>query len=470
MEDNLLKSLLNKVGSVLNGGSEIPSASKDNYIAWCSPGIPFQKADLKFAVKGINGKDSEETVELIRTAAEFSRFANSIPSSQVIGGTFEQNGSIVWDLYEQVLRFSRVPKDDMTEQEAQEIERLRKKLTVSKKVMVEDEETGDEVEKEIEVDSPKMKAYKAKMKVYEDAVMKYNALRIDALNTENKKAVMEFAMNGNLLYKRVEEAMDEWSGSGYKEEIEAASARIKQTSQRSMTLLKQNLQSRLERARLTDPSTNSEFCLTTFYPGNFIASDEGWTQFTFQHNDKATFLQDKHAETTVNAGLHWGLWKADANGKHSKDELHKNMESNDFEMKFKLTQVPLSRPWFSPEFLVNESWDWDQSVHQILSDGKTPPSGLMVAYPTTAVFIKDVEIRSSGIKDVYDEINRSLDAGGTVGWGPFSITTKHSQTSKEVKTRFDQATNTLTVEGMQLLAFKCFALPQAPNCKIKELV
>jgi hypothetical protein len=463
--DNLLKSLLNKVDEVLNGKSDISSVSKDNYVAWCSPGIPFQPEDLQFAVKGINGKTAGETADLIRTAAEFSGLVNSIPSSNVIGGTFAQNGSKVWEVYRDVLHFSKVANSELTDKEKEKIDKFRKLLVVTKKVtdIITDEE------KEIVEDSPMVKAYNEKMAAYNSAVMIYNNKRLTALNGENNHAVQDFAMNAGVYRSEVKRALSDWVATGFKEDIEKIGAYIHQVSQRSLMLLKEELQDNLEKAKMTDPTTGGDFYMTRFYPGNFINSDKGWTQFEFDSKSKSIYLNESHQSTNASANVSYGLFKLNADANHSKDELHTSMESDDFSMKFKVTQISLGRAWFSPDFILNEAWDWDQSIQKLLSDGKNPPFGRMIAYPTTAVFVKDVEITSSSIKNVKDEVKKSLEVGGTVGWGPFSLTARHKQNSTDTKTKDDSDNNTLKVEGMQLIAFKCFALPLTPNCKIENL-
>lgn len=460
---------MNKIDQILSGkgsGKELIQASKDNYVAWCAPGVPFQAADLAFAIKGINGATPEETVDLVRTAAEFSRLVNSIPSSNVIGGTFEQAGNSVWDIYADVLRFSKVPDNSLTDDEKAKIAKFRGLLVATKKVkdIITDEET------EIAVDSAMVVAYNEMMAAYQDAVLNYNNKRLSALNADTKQAVQDFTINGTLYRQQVQKAMNDWQGKGYKEDFEKIAAYIRHVSQRDMTLLKADLQDKFEKGKMTDPTSGGEFYMTSVYPGSFVNSDKGWTQFTFDAKSKDTYLKESHQSTGGSAGGFWSLFSFGANAKHSKDELKTSMESSDFEMSFKITQVPLGRPWFSPDFLTNNSWTWDQSIHKLLSDGLNPPTGRMIAYPTTAVFVKDVVIRSSALKETYSEIKSSVDAGGRVGWGPFSLSANHSQNSKEVKSSFNSATNTLTVEGMQLIAFKCFALPKAPDCQIENMV
>lgn len=466
MQDDLLKALLNKVDGVLTGGDEHVRPSSDNYVAWCSPGVPFQPKDLLFAVKGISGGSPEETRELVRNAAQFSRWANTVPSSNVIGGTFEGNGTMVWDIYDKVLRMSRVPETKLTPEEQAKIKKFQNALTVTKQVTDYDDD-GNEIKKEVPEDSPMMKAYKKKMAAYNNAVIAYNNKRLAALNAESNMAVQDFTMNADTYRSNVVSAMDDWVSEGKKLTVEKMLAFLQQTGQRDLSLIKRDLQDKLARGKMTDPAFNAEFYMTTLYPGSFINTDEGWTQFTFSSSSANTYAKETHASTSASGGLNWGLWRASASGGHTKDTNLGTMDASDFEMEFKVTQAPLGRAWFSPEFLINNAWTWDETLNKPLSDGQNPPKGQMIAYPTTAVFIKDVKIKSSRMSSLAETISSSLKAEASVGWGPFRFGSSHSQSSSETRTHFDKASNTLTVEGMQLIAFKCFALPKTPDCKIK---
>ncbi len=466
-QDNLLKALLNKLDGILTGGDETAAASSDNYIAWCRPGIPFQPEDLQFAVKGINGKDADETVDLIRNAAEFARCVNAIPSSNIIGGNFEQNGRLIWNVYADVLRFSKVSASGLTDEEKEYVKKFRGMLVVTKKKKdIFGKETGEEITE----DSPMVQQYNEAMAEYVAAVMEYNNKRLSALNADDKRSVQDFAQNAGNYRLMVKNAMNKWVSKGYKEEVEQMNAYIRQVSQRDMTLLKAELQDTFERGKMTDPTSGGDFYFTGLYPGSFIQSDKGWTKFTFASSNTDTYSKETHASTSWSGGFDWGLWSAKTEGQTTKDTSLGTMDSSGFEMEFKLAQVPLGRPWFSPEFLTNCAWDWDDASKAPLSDGKNPPKGQLIAYPTTAVFVKDVKIKSAAAHALNESVEKSLKTSASVGWGPFRVAANHQDSSKEVKCHYDAQSGTLSIEGMQLIAFKCFALPKAPDPKVSKLV
>ena len=78
---------------------------------------------------------------------------------------------------------------------------------------------------------------------------------------------------------------------------------------------------------------------------------------------------------------------------------------SDIEVSFEITQVLISRPWFYPEFFMNRGWTlrkgdgWELDMP---SDGNIPePNGTFIAYPTAALFVRNVTIKSKEIASAY---------------------------------------------------------------------
>ena len=98
-----------------------------------------------------------------------------------------------------------------------------------------------------------------------------------------------------------------------------------------------------------------------------------------------------------------------------------------------------------------------------LSNGAIPPEGQLVAYPTTAVFVRDINIDFKDVHNSESAFNSSLKVNASVGWGPFRISGSYTRNKSErtVNNSLDQ--QGLKVEGMQLIALKCATLPLSPN-------
>lgn len=468
MEDKLLVALLGKIQDVLSGENTV-TGSENDYLAWCLPGMPFQANDLEFAIKGLNGATGVETAQLNRNAFEFSRVANSIPEDGVINGLFDQHGTVLWNVYKDVLRFSQVPKDDLTKDQEEMLITLRNAL-ISKGVKYDILDIKKENPIETIEDSPMVKAYKEKFAEYMAAVMNYNSKRLSAMNAETPLAVQDFAVNGHLYEMQVRQALDSWVSKGYKEDVEKINAYIKQTSQRSMALLKAEMEARLNAALLKEPQSGSDYYMTSLYPGSFINTDKGWAEFVFSSASEKKYERESHHTTSTQAAFKFLLWSVQGGADNiQKDIIEGNLSSKDFLMKFKITQAVLGRGWFSPEFLTNQCWDWDQSQYGILSDGESVAQGRLPAYTTTAIFIKDIEIKSSALDSMNSTIETHVKTGASVNWGPFRLADAHNTDNKKMESSYDKKTQTLKIKGMQLIAFKCHKLPKTPDCKIGNL-
>lgn len=439
----LFEALLNRIASIM-GEKEGNNKNKSSFLSFYRPGIPFQPESLQFVGKGMTSAETttDEDNKIVNDWMSFSTEVNRLPTDNDPVYTPSENNLV--KIYENVLRFSKVPKDEITEEQKEKIVRLVKK-----------------VEKMTE-------AYDDGKAKYDIAVATYNQKRIEALVGTSKQASLDFSLNGKRYSSDMQKAMDSWVSKGYKNEYEKAVADINMLSRRSMNLVKRDLLSRFEKHKMMDVLTETDFYPVILYPSNFVNSDKGWTELTFTAKDIAHYQKESQSSTSGSVGLRWKLFSLKASGGYEKAEKHIAFDQNDFSVKFKITQATISRPWFSSDFVTNNLWKWGITNPGELSDGGDPPKGSMVGFPTTAVFVKDIEISSSDIKQRFDEIQKTITAGGSVGWGPFRIGANHKSSSKETNLKFNTSAGTLNVEGMQLIGYRCYQMPKTPNCQIKD--
>ncbi|MEG1909467.1 MAG: hypothetical protein RR190_00670 [Bacteroidales bacterium] len=439
---NPVEALLVKLSNILQGSkdSNLDTSSKANYIAWCRPGIPFQASDLQFAAKGLFSEDGEEAKKLLNSAANFSRIANSIPSNNLVDGSFEQNGKTLCDVFENILNNSKIAASSLSSEEKTKVEECRTFL-----------------------DNPTIiQAYNENMSAYQTAVARYEELRLDAVFEKNGKAVAKFASQGNGLKKNIETAMNTWISLGYKGEVEKKTAEIQQLNQKGLLSLKSKLVNNLESFKVVDPKTNETFFLSTFYPANFINDSNGWSNFTFNTKHSNKYTKDTLMEIKAAVSGMGKSWSFKVDGKYSDAYSLSEIENEEFEISFSLVQVPIGRPWLSPDCLLSGAWKWKTGSDD-LSNGENPAKGQMIAYPTTAIFIKNIAIKSLAMKDFNELKERTIEVNAEASFGPIKLSANFNDHRKEVKSTFDSETNTLKVDGMQLIAFKCFALPKCPN-------
>lgn len=471
-DQQLMKSLIGKLYQVLTGGNDIATPDSENFIAWCTPGIPFDPEDLMFAQKGLAGKDGDETRKLLAQAADFSRLVNFVPdpsgvySKEQQDTTFEQQGTLLWNVYSNVLQFSEVASGDLTEKQKEKMDRFQNHFSTTVIEEKEDVLTGEKKKEEKQVVGPVLKAYNQKMADYLSAATKYNNKRISALNADDSLIVTDWALNADNYSKLVKAAENEWISVGYKNEVEQMNAFIDQVTKRNLVRLKDQLQENLDRAVQTDLVSGAKFYNTTFVPAGFATGD-GWTKFSFSEDNVSTYDRSETNawETESSFGF---LLNANVSTNGEISSTEKTIDTTNFKMSFDIVQVPISRPWFSPEFLKNSAWRFAENKGMSpLSDGSKPPKGQLVAYPTTAVFVRNIVVNFKELHEKESTYAQAISAKADASYGIFCFSSSHSGSyNRSVEERkFDSKIGEqgLEVPGMQLIALKCSVLPQSPN-------
>lgn len=515
----LANTIMSKLYNVLTNGDDTVPPSSDNYFSWCTPGIPVEPEDLEFLAQGLTGivKKSavdamqpsaaaataaaggsppapseplspeqlnalmaQDTMRLYMQAENLSRLLDFVPD--VAAGTNGQfarmsvanNDGTLSDVYDYTLRMSQVMKVELPPETVAQIERLNGLL--KKTVKTKDIITEEEVE--TVTDSDLVTAYREKMAAYDAAALEYNARRIDALTATNSRAVHDWAINANIYRNKVRAAMADWQTAGHKADYEKIAAFFEQIGNRDMALLKQRYVEDLERARLTSPISGSDFFYTSLVPGNF-ATSTGWTRFGFSAGDYQSHSSSSYNWSRSSGGGGFSFFGIGGRGSHSSsqshEEYHGTFDSSHVNMSFEIAQIPIARPWFRTAFLTSHYWRFDQNNVVVkgdkLSDGGSPPSGKLPAYATTAIFVRKLSLgfgESHGFSDfVSNSKSKATSAGGFFAFGPFFAGGGGSHRSGSGDTRrshgFRFENNTMHIDGMQLIGFKCHLLPKSPD-------
>ena len=519
----LANAIMGKLYNVLTNGDDTVPASEDNFFSWNTPGTPIDPSDLEFLTQGLTGVVkraaadqmaaaaapaaaaagdggaaapaptagltpdqlnalmAQDTMRMYMQAENLSRLLDFIPDVAKLNNeqftrmaVLNDDGSLS-DVYDFTLRMSQVMKSELPADTQKQIEKFRGLLqkVVKKKDLITDEEVETIEPSELQ------NAYFSKMAAYDDAALEYNARRIDALTATNSRAVHDFAINANIYRNKVRAAMADWVSNGYKEDYEKIAAFLEQVSRRDMSLLKQQIVEDFERARLTSPVSGSDFFFTALVPGSFAASS-GWTRFGFSGGDYEVHKNSKSSSSAWSVQASGGFLgvfggHGGASGTESHSEFRGTFDSSHTSLSFEIAQIPIARAWFRPAFLNSKAWRFDQNnvttKNDKLSDGGSPPKGMMPAYPVTAIFVRKLALsfgQSSGFSNfVADHKQSAQGGGGALSFGPFFLGGSASHRSASGSTQRDYGykyeNNTMYVDGMQLIGFKCHILPKSPD-------
>ncbi len=531
LPSQLVSSVMAKLYDVLTNGDDTVPQSEDNFFSWAAPGIPVEEHDFDFLSQGLTGVVKKKAIDAMRNTAQpsagdgtataaaggggaaaapeattqpeltpalleqlraqdtaglymqaenLARLVDFVPdvakatNEQFVRLSVLNNEGSLSDIYRYILRMSQVMESELPAETKAKIEKFRGLLSVTtkKKNLVDDTET------EVSEPSPMAKAYFEKMAAYENAALEYNTHRINALTASEASAVHYWAINANTLRNRVRAAMSDWVSNGYKNEYEQISAFIDQVMQRDMALLKQEYRDDLERARITGLASGSDFFYTSLIPGNFAKSG-GWTEFSFSSGDFERHDSSNYSTKRWSAGASGGFLGFGASGggsrSRSHEEFHGKFNSDHFSLRFEICQVPIVRPWYKQAFLLSKSWRFDannpEAKGEIVSDGGAPPKGLIPAYPTTAIFVRNLKLslgHSEGFTDfVSNATSSSAGGSGFVSFGPFFAGGSYSRSSSSGNSQrdfgFTYDNQGMEVLGMQIAGFKCHIMPKSPN-------
>ncbi len=517
----LANTIMSKLYNVLTNGDTTVPPSADNFFSWCTPGIPIEPSDLEFLTQGLTGivkksavdamqpsaaaatlaagetpppppKPPEMTQEQLNTlmaqdtmrlymqAENMARLLDFVPD--VASGTngqfarmgVQNNDGTLSDVYDYTLRMSQVMKTELPPETVAQIERLNGLL--QKTVKSTDIITGEATESTVPSDL--VNAYFAKMSAYDSAALEYNARRIDALTATDSRAVHDWAINANIYRDKVRAAMADWEIAGHKQDYEKIAAFFEQVGRRDMSLLKQQYVEDLERARLTSPVSGSDFFFTSLVPGSF-ATSTGWTRFGFSAGDYESHSNSSYQWSKSSGRGGFSFFGIGGGASHSESsshsEYHGTCDSSHVNMSFEIAQIPIARPWFRTAFLTSHYWRFDQGNVVVkgdhLSDGAATPNGKMPAYATTAIFVRKLSLSfgdSHGFSDFATSArSQSTSAGGFFSFGPFFAGGSGSHRSGSGETQRDYGfkfeNNTMNIDGMQLIGFKCHLMPKSPD-------
>lgn len=394
------------------------------------------------------------------------------------------------DRYKYALRMSQVMDYEVPADVQKKIDKFRKLLTQKEKKvdLITEEETTITTESEL------VKLYNEKMAKYTEALIEYNNIHKEALAGKDQAAVHEWALNGKAYYQKVKAAYNDWVNNGYKEEYEQISAYISQVMDRSMTMLKEEYKELLSQAALSGVAT--DFLYTTISPSNF-AKSKGWSKFSFSKANYDSFDTEKvknhsfHLGVDVKAKAYNLFRSASVNDKTSYDtekNSQRNLASynlNQFSLSFEVCQVQIVRPWFKSAFLSSKFWRFDENnldcKGEMLSDGGTPPKGLLPAYPTSIIFVRNLELdfgSESALKmftHQYENTDFSSHTdfsvagfgvgGGILGSVSGSLDIKNNNSSSRDTNRSNmrQQGSKLYIDGMQIIGYNCHVLEKSPN-------
>ena len=461
--DEIANAVMGMLYQFVGSATAAPGDSgKEPFISWCKPGVPFLEDDFRFAKFMLNGQGATEDERAadvafqMTQAAGFSRFVDFVPSvNGIVGGKIDSGGVLrpgsasLSTIYGHILEASAVADLPDPPGIAEKVAAIAQKAATLRE------------------------NYSKYSADYQSANGEYVMAALKARYSASAK--LEFAAKGSAMKSKRDAAWQDWELLGSKSEYESLTGQMQSlmSTRKPALWLKEALERYRDLPGGMD-ATFGEARITMPYPGGFASSNRGWTnvEITSSHVDGMTSA--KSSKWSASGGFGWGSLKLGASAEGSTDSKMSVSNTNNFSLKCAIAQVPLLRNWFDPWYLKSPYWMFKQGTieaanNDVVSDGGAPPKGLLVGYPVTAIFIRDVVIGMDELKDESSELTKMLKAEGHGGWGfgVINVGGKYERNSTETKQQHDVSHGSLTIEGLQLAGFVCEAVGVSPNPKVE---
>lgn len=474
---------MTKLYNIVTGSNESIKIPRNTYVSWLMPSIPLAPEDLAYCAQGTG------TQELLHEAFVFSKLFDMIPGLPKTGDTNIKflntdqmlqtinmnNQDTISSVWQDILRFSEVVDIERSDDVKAKLQHYRDLLTVTTEET--NIVTGEKMTKI--KDGPLTIEYTKKMHEYTAAADAYMNLLIDAQcatgdDPESKRRIAEWKYKSKFLRNNMDAAYMAWVADGYKNEFEEINAYIDMVTRNSMVLYKEDLVKKMDAAKCSSvlEGPAGDFYYTTLIPGDFTENDN-WPEFSFtdiDFNSNYNYCCTHWSGSGV-LGLFgiFGLFLGGEGGANSTHiEQSSNTKASNFKASFKVTQIPISRPWMDPGFLESQSWRMSRNYSGIgVSNGSLDAPGRMVAYPTSAIFVKDVKLWCNEWESISKYTYDKLEAGGAlaIAWGPFLLAGVGSYSKINLSRSYESSFHDGIIElpGIHLIGFINSIVPKCPN-------
>jgi len=453
--NTVMDALMGKLYEIIAASDTITDIKREEpFVSFARPGIPLTKEALDFGFVTM-------TADQNALAADFSELVNNVP---VQSGFWNPTGRKVYDEYYKIIDQPVLPTVTLSTDEEAQLERAKKFLF--REEQYQDPMTGEMITTHVE--SMIYERYKIYAASWESEFNSYQSALEDYLlrKDTDQLAAEIWARKGPVLKKKLHRAYMAWVSSG-KNKVEEVQALIGSLERRGPHRLWSDRRERYD-SHNRDDFQGGNYLLTKYFPQKFweTAAGSSWMEFSFRHDEVHKVNTSRKENFGGGTGASFGLWSWGASMQRDSTDTFNSADTSNFGLKLELAKIPLRRTWMDAGVFSSRAWQFDNEMYpasEHLSDGKTPPKGTMVAYPSSLLVVRNLELNidmsSEQNSYSYDKISGSSRAG----WGPFSI--KGNYQKETTRQTHDHVSDHkgIKVPGMQIIGFVNQPLPKCPN-------
>lgn len=213
------------------------------------------------------------------------------------------------------------------------------------------------------------------------------------------------------------------------------------------------------------------FPVYDFYPSytQWYSTTDDWPKFTTNQKDLEQTTSNSHTDTSGGFSAGFGLWSIGANYSNEQDRSYFKLDVSQYTLSMDLTTVMIDRPWMTSSVFYSDAWRWlrtAQDRNKLISDGTpapTSPNVLMPYLPTALLLARNVKISGGWSHDLKTTFSEKTSAGGSIGWGPFSLGGRTNTANSNTYTKAVVNGNEISFTSPQIIGMFVEVLPMSPN-------
>ena len=326
--------------------------------------------------------------------------------------------------------------------------------------------------------TPHYEAYIKFQEEYRDKVKSRNKQYANALSDPMK--LQMWPIQGKIYQDEVDEAWDKWQGFGFKAEIEKSIASLAAQGIDPAILLIARSKHKYENSLINIPNVGN-IPYTFMLPSRWYSeTGDGWNNYSQNDFHTESHFDSSSSKTSAGGGFSLGFFSIGGGGSTSTERTSMDIQTTNLGIEFEYTMIDIKRPWLDTTLLNLSNWflvgDYPANC---ISDG-TYGQELRVNNPnemlflpsivTSLLLVRNLKIKFDAANSHSDTFSKTVEGGGSIGWGPFCVHASHSSKHDNSNFSFDSNSQCISVDGVQLIGYISTIMPASPKKASKEFM
>lgn len=325
--------------------------------------------------------------------------------------------------------------------------------------------------------TPHYEKYLQYRDAYQEAVRTRDKQYANAFSDPQKLAL--YPIQGKSYQDDVDLAWDQWQSLGFKQEIEEATAVLSSQGIDPAILLIARAKHKYENSLVTIPNLGN-IPYTYITPSRWYSpnNDQGWNFYSQSDFHSETHFDAQTSHTAASGGFSVGFFHVGGSGGSDTQRTDLNIQTEGLTIEFEYATATIQRPWLDTSILGLSNWflvgDYpancisDGSFNQQFNVNSPTITTFLPSIITGLVLARNVKIKWNKTAAHTQTLQSAASGGGFVGIGPFVVAANHSQTHTKNDFTYDDNSQGISIDGVQLIGYVSAIMPGSPRKNGKD--